>query len=453
VPSMRASALDTSLAALIEEKEARAPGGRAGPGGGGEAGRAADDVADFGDLYSPIVGAGTPALAAATIKSATRRVMDPPELRHLGGDTWTTRKSYSLANMGHGRDMVREGALQARFTYRMGPRHDTDLNEGFVSQGTWGTMNFRGDTKSPQRRPLAASPVGAASELVLGAGAGMTTGAGGARAGQSPSSPGFVPTYTTNSSSSSNSGGRAPEGFVPPVLTQKTAFGKLLEERAVKASSYSASPSLTSSRPSLDIPLAHRRNFASEMSDLDQFDREHDMGNPTHWPKKVLRAKIAASGVSEAIGMSAEALERADKAALLAAYERIPATKRLLAMYSTGKPAADGASASSASASAGAGAAGGSGAGSGSGSGSATGSVVGGQASSLDAGARSDAGSSLHSGYPGAVPTNVFIGLTDALSAQAADTVTSERLRVSSSSSRPPSRQQHSRPSSVQRRA
>ena len=67
---------------------------------------------------------------------------------------------------------------------------------------------------------------------------------------------------------------------------------------------------------------------------LDAFDAAHSVHDPSHWPVKVLRAKIRESGVADRVGMQApEDLARASKAQLLAAWERVPAARRILDLY------------------------------------------------------------------------------------------------------------------------
>ena len=248
---------------------------------------------------------------------------------HIGGNTWTTRKSYSLARMENGPELLRSAAMQARFTYRMGPRHNTDLTHNFIENGTWNTMNFRGDTHSPTRRTLKPLPLGNNLEGKEDVEIANDT--------PQPSSPGFVPSSTSNNNDNpTNTTTNNNNPSLPPVVTQTTALGKLLQERFIETNNqYNNNINTIRTNALLStMPLkSSQGKYTEEMIALNNFDDAHDMGNPTHWPKKVLRIKIAQSGIAHLIGMDNNTLEKADKAALLAAYERIPSTKRMLELY------------------------------------------------------------------------------------------------------------------------
>ncbi len=367
-PRAYSSALDRSLSALVATRAAAGGGGgdgEAGAGLGAEGGGSTAPASSFDDLYSPMAGGGggggggggassspssSPRAAgpSAAAASSTGRSFSPP---HLGGATWTTRTTHSLARMQSGPALVQEAALQARFTYRAGPRHNVPLTHAFLEEGIWTTMNFKGDSRSPTRRPLDPSPLPVAAAGAGGAGgrgaASASYGGGGGGVGDGddsqveviggddeagPSSPGFAP-------SRAGGGGVGVAGF-PPLEEQRTALGGLLAERLEATTRPLPPEAFPATTAAATAPITHASSgrFAREMVDLDTFDSLHDMGNPTHWPKKALRAKIAASGVADAIGLTPELLARADKATLLAAYERIPSTKRMLAVLGAETP-------------------------------------------------------------------------------------------------------------------
>lgn len=158
---------------------------------------------------------------------------------------------------------------------------------------------------------------------------------------QAPQSPGFDPRSSSQNQfgdgdvaggfSTSLDTGRFHQDGRTPVEAQPTALGKLLSQRM--DGSVAASQQASGGRPGA-ILLQRRSDFSAELKELDAFDAAHDMGNPSHWPKKVIRSKILSSGVADLVGFaSPEKLEKSDKTALLAAYERIPSTRRLQAAY------------------------------------------------------------------------------------------------------------------------
>jgi len=303
-----------------------------------------------GGFRSVLSGAAGPASAANDVPRRTTS--------HMGGESWTSRESYTLVALPRSEEMLRAGAMQARFTQRLEPHHEKDLTHGFVDAGLWNEMNLLGNTKSPVRRPLTAQPLPTAE--LHGRGAAL------ARA---------FPPQREHAVEHAHYGYGAPaaagvllDGKVPPfgaLLNERAGrlraaheqlggaqlealrLGSSLAATAVRSTSPGAAARAASAAAAGGFPLSPRATMREaeaesrrhlpphpESAALDAFDAKHSVRDPSHWPVKVLRAKIRESGVADRVGMApAEALQRASRAQLLAAWERVPAARRILELY------------------------------------------------------------------------------------------------------------------------
>jgi len=236
---------------------------------------------------------------------------------HPGGESWTTRESYTLAILPRSEEMLRAGALQARFTARLHPHHEMALTHEFVDQGLWSTMNFNGNSKSPIRRPLNPTPL-PTHDLI-----------GGSSGSNSQERP---PSDSEYGYGLKGKEGVYLNGELPPL-------GSLMRDRTI-----ATVPSLKNSGalvPDLDF-FSHRHTAgpqrssdeASELAELDEFDLRNGAKELKNMPDKTLKAMITASGVAQFVGMGDSAvLARAKKAELLVAIDRIPAAKMKRIVY------------------------------------------------------------------------------------------------------------------------
>ena len=260
---------------------------------------------------------------------------------HMGGESWTSRESYTLVALPRSEEMLRAGALQARFTTRLEPHHEKDLTHGFVDRGTWNELNLMGNTKSPVRRPLSPAPLPASDPVAA------------ARAASFPPQQTHAVGDRDYGYGYASRHGVPLDGGLPPL-------GQLLHDRAGRIASareqlqraelealhgggaFQAAgvgpagggtlPLSPRATARLEATLARRHLPAHpESAALDAFDQSRRAHAPVHWPVKVLRAKIRDSGVAERVGMHPpEVLARASRAQLLAAWERVPAARHII---------------------------------------------------------------------------------------------------------------------------
>lgn len=122
-----------------------------------------------------------------------------------------------------------------------------------------------------------------------------------------PTSPGFAPD-------------RDEGGAVPPPA--RTVLGDLLSTRQPGAS-LGGSPT---GRGTLGGSNNASGRASGELAELDSFDSSRGIADgPSVWPRRVLAAKISASGLAADVGFpDARSLELADRAALLNGLERLP---------------------------------------------------------------------------------------------------------------------------------
>jgi hypothetical protein len=238
---------------------------------------------------------------------------------HPGGESWTTRESYTLAILPRSEEMLRAGALQARFTARLHPHHEMDLTHGFVDKGLWSQMNFTGNSKSPTRRPLNPTPL-------------PTQGVSDAHV--------FIenpPTEAEYGYGKAANSGFFLDGKLPPL-------GSLMKER-ISATVQTGANNIDktfSKVPSIDLDarfhVTQQRlpEQAAELAELDEFDLRLGTKEQRNMPDKTLRAMIEASGVADMIGMGdRNVLSKAKKSELLLAIDRIPAAKMKLMVYNS----------------------------------------------------------------------------------------------------------------------
>jgi len=238
---------------------------------------------------------------------------------HPGGESWTTRESYTLAILPRSEEMLRAGALQARFTARLHPHHEMDLTHGFVDKGLWSQMNFTGNSKSPTRRPLNPTPL-------------PTEGVSAAQVFIENPLPDVDYGYGTAAKS-----GFYLDGKLPPL-------GSLMKDRmSATVQTVANNIDKTFSKvPSLDLDI-NRFNTqqqlpeqAAELAELDEFDLRLGTKEQRNMPDKTLRAMIEASGVADMIGMGdRNILSRAKKSELLLAIDRIPSAKMKFMVYNS----------------------------------------------------------------------------------------------------------------------
>lgn len=239
---------------------------------------------------------------------------------HPGGESWTTRESYTLAILPRSEEMLRAGALQARFTARLHPHHEMDLTHGFVDQGLWSTMNFTGNSKSPTRRPLNPTPLPTQDTLNSTA----------------PSSQeDFPPKASEYGYGEHANAGVFLDGKLPPL-------GSLMRDRTnANVPSLHNTNSSAARVPALDLngpgfygSSQRSAEEASELAELDEFDLRNGAKELRNMPDKTLKAMIEASGVAHLIGMGEPGvLSKAKKAELLLAIDRIPAAKMKRMVY------------------------------------------------------------------------------------------------------------------------
>lgn len=269
----------------------------------------------------------------------------------------------TLSRMDTGNEVVTKGLLQARTIRRMAPNHNVDLAVGYIDKGLWPVLNLKGDTRNANTRTLKPQPeVGKSSPIQNDAAyeeypyynpEDTAASESGTYMLQKPDSThkGMYASYSDHALSVTNGSqgqyfnentlqegwGEHPNLTRDGVSRDSTALGNVLKERAENTDN----PQYDSlRRMSSTVPNRKGKQSSTnpELAELDKFERVNDLNNPSHWTKKAIRSKIIASGVLKELGLTPETLAKASKEMLLAAYQRIPSTKRMMELYSAEKP-------------------------------------------------------------------------------------------------------------------
>ncbi len=133
--------------------------------------------------------------------------------------------------------------------------------------------------------------------------------------------------------------GREGEGGYFTTYARETA-----RAREGAGSGGSGGGSGTPGRPAPPAPARGAEASAQEGSEavtaLGAWESAHEglLQDPSNWPKRKLRDKLRESGVAHLLGLGdAAALDGASKQALLSAFGRIAATRRMQEIYAGGK--------------------------------------------------------------------------------------------------------------------
>jgi hypothetical protein len=314
---------------MNSEESASGGGGGRGGGGGGGGGTPSPRA-----LSARSGGTGaTPRTAGSPRPHPSEILVGPASVRDASGvlrgvtradavERVAGLRSPGLVRMRSGEEVVKLAAVQARAMYRLHAHWDVDLTHNFVSAGEWAAMNFTGRTQAAGRYAAVAAPEGA-------------------RAGRSPPQ--------QQQPAAAGSGGRPASGFAPPPH-EPTALGAALQAREaaafgaaappptpLRAAAAAAAPRGGPSPPPPPPPAGE----AAVGARLAAWEVAHAgaLHAPEGLPKRELRDKIWASGVAPALGFASRARldECGNKAALLTALHRIPATKRMAALYEGGR--------------------------------------------------------------------------------------------------------------------
>ncbi len=237
---------------------------------------------------SPLGGRGGGRASSPSQSGQRTRPRSMPPVNDIADRRWLALHSRdaTLPALPLGDQLIATAATQARHIARQSPSWSVDLTHGFMHDGEWARMNFGGATiTGPEGcRPLEAVPLrrGAA---------------------EAPTSPGFLPDRD--------------EGVAPPP--HRTVLGELLSTRQPGAS-LGGSPTGRGTQ-------GGSSRASGELAELDSFDHRHPglADGPSAWPRRVIAAKISASGLAADVGFpDARSLELADRAALLNGLERLP---------------------------------------------------------------------------------------------------------------------------------
>ena len=283
------------------------------------------------------------------------------------------RSNPGLVRMRSGAEVLSLAAVQARAMYRLHAAHDTDLTHGFIEEGVWAAMNFGGRTQSPRRYVQAPRPLGG------GGGGSLRRGSTGGfevvaqteeegEEGGSSRTQRFVLPPHAQAAATASSGGSAE---AVAVSLQATALGRAMQSvhagvlagegeggyyasyaresartRAAAGSSGSSGSGSGGTPPLAPPPQPPQQQEASAVegaaavSALGQWESAHEglLQDPGAWPKRKLRDKVRESGVAHLLGLGDEgALQGASKQALLSAFKRIGATRRMQDIYAGGR--------------------------------------------------------------------------------------------------------------------
>lgn len=303
-------------------------------------------------------------------------------------------RNPTLTRLRSGPELMDVATLQARQLRRLEPLHGgTDLTHKYITNGEWGNMNLTGDTLSPSRRIAMPRPL---SGQVIPSPSSSFHHASAKHRISPPASPGFAADsqqaygFTVYSHPAASSARKHTSHYLsyessnfqdiiqesntlahsvgeliaPPLTTDgislaPTSLGHLMLHRQEGNTSHiqgdddtppplppaivhAPSPEQWPGRATMadpggaaqaKSPITHTQSYHKELQELDTFDTSHAIHTPAQWPRKVLRSKVIASGILDALGITVDRVEHMEKRELLALYQRIPATRRSLALF------------------------------------------------------------------------------------------------------------------------